>query len=740
MQIEGTISRILFNNDSNGYTVAIFDTEDGAIRVTGNLHEAKMGVKYRLEGDFVVHRKYGEQFAFTHCEEPLPEGKSAILDFLASGAIRGIGPKIASSIVDVFGEDSLSVIEEEPEKLLSIRGIGKKNVETIKESFAESRAFARASLELQELGLSMADTVSLYKKYGSDSIAMVKENPYFLFENVRGFTFQKADEIARRVGIDEDDEVRLRSAIKYILSTHAYNGSTLMPEEKLIERVIALIDTTTERIKDAIQEMAFEGDLITDTIEGQRVIYLYGYYQAEQRIAFNLKRLKTEKTIHIPANIDNLIADAEARLSEETGGEICLSENQRNAVRTALLENVSIITGGPGTGKTTIINVIVKIFERLEIDTALAAPTGRAAKRMEETSGKLAMTIHRLLDCAFSEDDERMFFGRNEEEPLEQMAIIVDEASMIDILLMDGLLQAIQSGAKLIITGDADQLPSVGAGNVLRDIIKSEYVKTIRLKEIYRQSGGSLIVTNAHLINNGEYPMSGEGERDFYIMTQSGEEQIAETIKDLTATRLPSYYDFIESSNDIQVLTPTKKGPLGSQALNKMLQDVINPKDSSKAELKLGSRIFRTGDKVMQLRNDYQAEWTNASTFESGKGIFNGDIGIIESVDEEDKSLLVRSDDRLITYEGEMFEDIDLAYAITVHKSQGNEFPAVIIPIWRFPPMLMTRNLLYTAITRGKKLVILVGSPNNLRQMIDNNRIDERDTGLKNNLEKLYTV
>ncbi len=737
MQVEGTISRILFNNESNGYTVAIFVTEDHAIRITGHLNETKIGARYRLEGNFVMHRKYGEQFAFTYCEEALPKGEQAIKDFLASGAIRGIGPKFAELIVEQFGEDSLTVIEEQPEKLLSIRGIGKKSLETITESFAESRAFARASLELQNLGLTMADTVRLYKAYGSESVTMVKDNPYFLSEYVRGFDFRRADEIARKIGFDEDDEIRLRSAVKYVLSNWAFSGSTLMPEEILIDNMIKLADTTTERAKDIIQKMALRREIVTDTIDGLRAIYLYDYYQQEQWIAYNLKRLKTEENLPIPARLDNLIAEAEAKLSEETGGEISLSENQRNAVKTALIENVSIITGGPGTGKTTIINVIVKILERLEIPTALAAPTGRAAKRMEEASGKPARTIHRLLECTYLESTEELSFGRGKDEPLDEKAIIIDEASMIDTYLMDKLLQAIQSGAKLILTGDADQLPSVGAGNVLRDIIKSDYVKTIRLKEVFRQASDSLIVTNAHLINEGEYPISREGEQDFYIMSVNGEEEIAQTIKGLIEKRLPDYFDFIEQPSDIQVLTPTKKGQLGTQALNTLLQDVINPADSSKEELKLGSKVFRVGDKVMQFRNDYCAEWKNANTFEDGKGIFNGDIGIIESIDKDTKSMIVHSDDRLIKYEGEMLEDLELAYAITVHKSQGNEFPVVIIPIWNFPYMLMTRNLLYTAITRGKSLVVLVGSKIKLQQMIDNNRIDERYTGLRHTLENM---
>lgn len=735
MQKEGKLGKIIFNNKENGYTVAIFDTEDGAIRIAGSFNEPKTGTKYRLEGKFTIHPKYGEQFSFTSYEEVMPEGAEAIYEFLANGNIKGVGPKTAEQIIEAFGEDSLNVIENTPEKLLQIKGIGPNTLAKITASYGETREFAKASLELRELGIEMNHAVKIYKMYGKQSVEIVKENPYTLVEDVYGITFHKADMIAEKIGYDADSEFRIESGIKYVLRTWASSGSTLMPEDILIEKVIELLDSQTELVSDALRQMAFAGEIQTDVIDEIPVVYLYGYYYAEQRVAANLNRIVFAHRDAIPACYDNLIADAESNLARNKGSEIALSDEQRAAIKAALLGNCTVITGGPGTGKTTIINILVNIFNTLGLKTALAAPTGRAAKRMEETSGEHAMTIHRLLEYEYSPEEDYMYFGRNDENPLDYDAIIIDEASMIDIMLMDGLLNAIKDGTMLILTGDADQLPSVGAGNVLRDIIASEFVHTVRLRAIFRQAEGSLIVSNAHQINNGEYPELGGSNSDFFIIQKANEDEVLEEIKGMVGGRLANYYDYVKDASDVQVLTPTKKGAFGSPNLNSVLQEVINPASDELGEMKVGNRIFREGDKVMQLRNNYGAEWRNVNTFEMGEGIFNGDMGIVESINAEDHSMLVRSDDKLITYEGEMLEEIDLAYAITVHKSQGSEFPVVIMPMWQFPPVLMTRNLLYTAVTRGKKLVIIVGNPRYLQWMIDNNRADGRYTGLRYRLE-----
>lgn len=734
---EGKLGKIIFNNRENGYTVAILTTDTGSIRVAGAFNEPKTGNRYRLEGRFIIHKKYGEQFSFTNYEEIQPEGVEAIREFLVAGNIRGIGPKTADLLIDTFGEETLVVIEETPEKLLSVKGIGPSTLAKITDSFAESRDFARISLELREIGIEMSDAVRIYRLYGSESVGIVKENPYSLVDDLYGMTFHKADMLAEKLGFDAESDFRIESGIKFILKKEAASGSTLMPEQMLIEKVVELIDTNSERVSEVIRQMAFSGELQTDTLENMQVVYLYGYYYAEQRIAHNLKRIKEAQSKPIPAIIDNLINDAESELADEEGRNISLSDEQRYAVKSTLMGNVTIITGGPGTGKTTIINVLVRIFHRLNLTTALAAPTGRAAKRMEEASGESAMTIHRLLEYVYSEDEDEMRFGRTDENPLEEDVIIVDEASMIDTMLMDGLLNSIKSGTVLIFTGDADQLPSVGAGNVLRDMIASDYIYTVRLKEIFRQAQDSRIATNAHLINNGEFPETGGFESDFFIIERYNEEDIIGEIKGLVGGRLENYYEFIKGPEDIQVLTPTKRGILGAPSLNSILQEIINPAEEGEDEVKIGTRTFRKGDKVMQLKNDYRAEWRDSADLSEGQGIFNGDMGKVEVINIQEKSMLVASDDRLITYEGEMLEEIDLAYAVTVHKSQGSEFPAVIIPMWHIPPMLMARNLLYTAVTRGKKLVIIVGDPKYLHWMISNNKADGRFTGLKHRLSEI---
>lgn len=730
MQQEGKLGKIIFNNPENGYTVAVFDTEAGAIRIAGSFAEPKSGAKYRLEGRFTIHPKYGEQFSVSSYEEMMPEGADAILEFLSAGNIRGIGPKTAAQIVDMFGDETLTVIEETPERLLMVSGIGAKTLARITESFGESREFAGTSIELRELGIEMNEAVRVYKLYGKDSVRIVSENPYILAEDIRGINFNRADAIAAKLGVEPESSVRIESGIRYMLKSWAASGSTLMPENYLIEKTAEFLDVMMDNVRDSLKDMVFAGELEEDCINDTSVIYLYGYYHAEQRVAHELIKIRNAPLKTIPLQAGNYL-DAIRMDSDDPFGEgVELSTEQKRAVLECLTNNVTIITGGPGTGKTTIINTLVKIFDFAGFSVALAAPTGRAAKRMEEASGKPAMTIHRMLEYVWSEEEDALNFGRNEENPLEEDVIIVDEASMIDLMLMDGLLNAIKEGTRLIFTGDADQLPPVGAGNVLRDMIASECIPVIRLKEIFRQAEGSGIVTNSHLINNGEYPEQQSGN-DFYIISKNGETSISDTIRELVGGRIEAGFDFVRSADDIQILTPTKRGMLGAPSLNAMLQEVINPPAEDKAELKIGNVTFREGDKVMQLRNNYGAEWRTELFSTEGEGVFNGDMGIVKEIDIENKSMTVWMDDRIIEYVGDMLEEIDLAYAITVHKSQGSEFPAVVIPVLNFPPMLMTRNLLYTAVTRGKKLVIIVGDPARVRSMIDNNRADGRHTGLK---------
>ena len=730
MQQEGKLGKIIFNNPENGYTVAVFDTEAGAIRIAGSFAEPKSGAKYRLEGRFTIHPKYGEQFSVSSYEEMMPEGADAILEFLSAGNIRGIGPKTASQIVDVFGDEALTVIEETPEKLLMISGIGAKTLAKITESFGESREFANTSIELRELGIEMNEAVRVYKIYGKDSVRIVSENPYILAEDIRGINFRRADAIAAKLGMEPESSVRIESGIRYMLRSWAASGSTLMPENYLVEKTAEFLDVMMDNVRESLRDMVFAGELEEDRMNDTAVIYLYGYYHAEQRVAHELMKIRTATLKPIPLQAENFLDAVRMASDDPFGDGIELSVEQKRAILECLTNNITIITGGPGTGKTTIINTLVKLFDSAGFSVALAAPTGRAAKRMEEASGKPAMTIHRMLEFVWSEEEDILNFGRNEENPLEEDVIIVDEASMIDLMLMDGLLNAVKEGTRIIFTGDADQLPPVGAGNVLRDMIASECIPVIRLREIFRQAEGSGIVTNSHLINSGEYPEQQSGN-DFYIISKTSEMSVSDTIRELVGGRIEAGFDFVHSADDIQVLTPTKRGMLGAPSLNAMLQEVINPPAEDKAELRIGSVTFREGDKVMQLKNNYGAEWRTDYLSTEGEGVFNGDMGIVEAIDAEDKTMTVRMDDRVIEYAGDMLDEIDLAYAVTVHKSQGSEFPAVVIPVLNFPPMLMTRNLLYTAVTRGKKLVIIVGSPARVRAMIDNNRADGRYTGLK---------
>ncbi len=733
MEKFGKLEHIIFHNDENGYTVAIFETEEEQFTVTGSFHHPNPALQYRIIGNFKVHKKYGEQFNVESYEEMMPEGTDGIRDFLAAGTIKGIGPKMAETIVEKFGQSTMEVMENSPEKLLEIKGIGVKRLAVIVKSFGETIEFTRVSFALQEMGISTGQSVRIYKAYGNDAVTVIKENPYCLVEDIYGMTFRRADEIAMKLGFEPDCQFRLESGVAYVLSQFAMSGSTFMPKSELVDATVHLLDVRIEQVEDCLIQMVFQGSIQTDTVEDRQVIYLYGYYLAEQSVAWHLSQLMEAHVEALPVDLENAISESERR----SRNGIHLSNEQRDAVRKALLSNVCIITGGPGTGKTTIINTIVRILMDLDVKTALTAPTGRAAKRMSETSGVTATTIHRLLEYTFLEGSTEMHFGRNEENPLEYKAIVVDEASMVDLMLMDGLLKAIRPGTRLIIVGDVDQLPSVGAGTVLRDMIQSEYIPTVRLTEIFRQAGESLIVVNAHRIQQGEYPSYNEHNKDFFLMNRDSDQSILSTMEELFRGRLQNYYDFIHDGFDIQVITPTKKGLLGTVNLNQVLQEVLNPPEPGKREKKYMSKVFRTGDKVMQIRNDYQTEWKSTDGDTEGRGVFNGDMGRITGISEETGRISVAFDDKQVIYEEDNLQDLELAYAITVHKSQGSEFPVVVMPMTWFPPMLMTRNLLYTAVTRGKSLVVLVGKSDRLNAMVDNNRTEARYTGLQQRLRQM---
>jgi exodeoxyribonuclease V alpha subunit len=565
----------------------------------------------------------------------------------------------------------------------------------------------------------------MYGIYGAAAIEAVNENPYRLADEVFGIGFRAADRIAAKMGHSATDAHRLKSGLAYLLSHCAGDGNTFVPKTVLLDRATELLDVPRDDIEERLLEMVFEGDAHIEQLEGRPAVFLEVYYAAERSVCRDLLRLARAAPAPIRSDADELIA------STERASGITLSENQKYAVRESLKSGVFVITGGPGTGKTTIINAIINILQSGGIKTGIAAPTGRAAKRIAETSGHEASTIHRMLEYFYSESADAMRFGRTEENPLEYDAVIVDEASMIDILLMKHLLRAMPTGARLIVVGDADQLPPVGAGNVLRDMLDSEIIRSVKLSEIFRQAAESLIVVNAHRINGGEYPACNERGKDFFLLQRSGDARILATIKELCATRLPDYYSDCDRMRDIQVLTPARKGLLGCLNLNRELQAVLNPPAPHKAEKIFGDRVFREGDKVMQIKNNYGLAWRRLSDGASGEGIFNGDVGFVKGIDAENGLLTVAFDEnRFVTYEFPQLAELELAYAITVHKSQGSEFPLILMPVSWFPQTLATRNLLYTAVTRGKRAAVLVGTERCLWEMVNNTQIKERYSGL----------
>lgn len=722
---QGTIADIIFYNRENGYTIAVFETETEQFTAVGTLPACRKGSSYLIRGQWKVHPTYGEQFAFSSFEEVMPSTEAGIEEFLSSGVLKGIGKKTAAAITARFGKDTFRIIGEEPSRLTEIPGIGAKKAEAVSEAFRSHREFAEITLYLQQFGIRAEYAMKLYRVYGSDTIAAVEENPYRLAEDIYGIGFKKADQIAQKMGIAADDEHRIKSGVKFTLWYFAGEGNTFLPQELLCEKTAGLLEVGVSQIRDCLAEMAFQGDIHIENLEGRNVVFLLPYYVAEQNVCRCLAAMNTAELKPIGSDPDSLL-----QITERASG-IHLSENQKYAVKMSLQHGVSVITGGPGTGKTTIINSIIHILLHSGLKTAIAAPTGRAAKRITQTSGFEASTIHRLLEYYYSEGEETMRFGKTAEDPLNYDAVIIDEASMIDLMLMNGLVSAIRPGTRLILVGDADQLPSVGAGNVLRDIINSEYIYCVKLTEIFRQARESLITVNAHKINKGEYPYCNEKDKDFFLMRQNTEKEMLQMIRDLCTRRLPAYYKEVLPVRDIQVLTPVRKGLLGSINLNRELQEVLNPPCRELEERKFGDRIFRERDKVMQIRNNYQLKWRNKEDFSEGEGIFNGDVGFIEQIDREFNQLIVVFDEcKYVTYDFNQLDELELAYAITVHKSQGSEFPIVIMPMSWFPPVLATRNLLYTGVTRGKTAVVLVGSESKMHAMVDNNRITQRYSGL----------
>lgn len=723
--IEGVVDSVVFRNEENGYTICRIKSEKEIVTVVGSIPYINEGQEYKIDGEWTVHPKFGKQFKLETICEIIPTTTSGIEKYLASGVIEGIGKVTAKKIVDFFGEETLKIMDNSIERLAEIPGIGKKKIDTITKSYLEQRVTKDIIMFFQAYGITVNMAMKIYKKFGASCINLVKDNPYILTEYISGIGFKTADAIAKSLGVEKDSLFRIKSGISYIINEFCAMGNTFIPLEKLTAKGMTLLEISNEKMDEGIYELILDGKIKIEQVEEVAAVYNMSYLYLEMSVTKKIIELATTKYDKLSIDIDLEVRNF------EKNAEFRLAQSQREAVEGAFLNGIEVITGGPGTGKTTIINCIVSIFENLGLKVFMAAPTGRAAKRMAEATGREAKTIHRLLEIGkYNEDalDEI----ENETSNIECDVLVVDEASMIDISLMNALLKAMQLGTRLIIVGDVDQLPSVGPGNVLRDIIDSEAVKVVRLNEIFRQGQESMIVQNAHLINEGKMPILNSKNSDFYLERAADSNIMMEKIIGLVKTRLPKFNKSWDSIKDIQVLSPMRKGDMGIDNLNIELQKVLNPKGKEKAEKELREVVFRVGDKVMQIKNNYTLEWYKKNTCEEGKGVFNGDVGYITDIDEEKNTVTVSfEDDKVVEYEEADLDEITLAYAVTIHKSQGSEFPVVVMPMFMGPPLLMNRNLLYTGITRAKKLVVLVGNTQVVEFMKNNNRSFERYSGLK---------
>ncbi|EOU1701402.1 ATP-dependent RecD-like DNA helicase [Clostridium perfringens] len=725
--LNGIVESIVFKSSDTGYTVIKFRENNIIHTAVGVLPHVKEGQNLKITGSWVNHSQFGKQFKVEECEEILPTSKDGIEKYLSSGIIQGIGPVTAKKIVNKFGEDTLNILDNNIERLKEIEGIGKKKLETIIESYREQRELKNITIFLQTHGLSVNQCLKIYKKYGASSVDTVKNNPYILCDEISGIGFKTSDKIARSLGIEIDSPFRIQSGIRYVINEFCANGHTFMPKDELIKEASNVLTVSGDIIEENIKNAALDRKIKLERVNDKEGVFTIPNYYCELGITNRILTLAISNFQDISVDVDHLI------LQFEKKNNITFAESQKDAIISAFQNGIEIITGGPGTGKTTIIKCIIEIFETCGLKVLLGAPTGRAAKRMSESTGKEATTIHRMLDMGVFEKEESVFATNAEEHSLEADVVIIDEASMIDITLMNALLKSIKVGTRLIIVGDVDQLPSVGAGNVLNDFIESGFTKVVRLKEIFRQGKESMIVVNAHKINKGEMPKLNEKGTDFFFIRNDIQEGILNTIIDLINTRLPKFNSNWDKLKSIQVLVPMKKGVLGVTNLNERIQNVLNPKAPYKKEKEFRSMVFREGDKVMQIKNNYSLKWTRIAGKgeHEGLGVFNGDMGFIESIDLEGKKLsIIFDDERRVIYDFMYLDELDLAYAITIHKSQGSEFPVVIIPAYMGAPLLMNRNLLYTGITRAKEMVVVVGIPKALKYMVDNTRSMERYSSL----------
>ena len=728
----GIIEEIIFRNEDNGYTVFEVTTEEGRETFVGVSLRISAGEEITAMGEYIEHTVYGKQFQVKECITEIPRETKAMERYLGSGAIKGIGPSLAQKIVALFGEDTFRIMEEEPEKLALVSGISHKKAMAVAEVFFEQRNMRRVFLFLQEYELSMTYALRIYEKYREQTFFVVKEQPYRLAAEVSGIGFQIADNIARRSGIAGTSPERIQCGIRYVLEEAANEGHVYLPKSVLFDRACRLLQTEFDYLESYLLEMQMNKILIVKRTGDTEAVYLESYYRMERYIASKLMALKNTPTG----------GNLEERYLQPLEKENRLDEVQTEAIRLSLHENVLVITGGPGTGKTTIINQIIQIYSEAGYSVELAAPTGRAAKRMSETTGRNARTIHRLLENYYLAERNRQKFQRDEDYPLECDLLILDEASMLDIFLMYHVLKALPEGARLILVGDADQLPSIGAGNILKDILSSK-ITGIKLNKIYRQREDSAIVVNAFRIQQGE-TIEYKGKSDFFFIKRQNSGQIINEIVSLMKTRLPEFTG-LDPVEDMQVLTPMRKGQLGAKQLNTELQKILNPPAKKKYEKTFRDIIFREGDKVMQTKNDYQMEWKITTpigeVIEEGSGIFNGDIGIIEDINDFEEVVSVRFDEeKLVKYPYQAMDGLDLAYAMTVHKSQGSEYPLIVMPLYDAGSRLLTRNLFYTAVTRAKQYVVLIGEERIAEKMIANNREIARYSGLTEALAEMERV
>lgn len=732
MKLTGEVIKVRYVNEENGYSVFDLNTSDGEIKIVGIFDSVNIGESLEVEGVFTYDNKYGEQLNVSSYQKKLPSSTVEIEKYLASGIISTIGPKNASYIVKQFGKKSLDIVFDETDKLLEVRGIGKKSIEKIKKSVEELKFSKNILFHLTGLGISLSLSKKIYNIFRENTLEVINENPYKLIKNVKGIGFLKADEIALKNNLDKNSPYRIESAILYVLTQKAINfGHVYYPKEKLTNEVSKLIGVETELIEPVYMNLLLSSEVVIDNSFEESNIYLDYLYVSESYIASKLAKMALNDDFKILFDIEKEIKEAIKSLS------IKLSKIQIDAIKSCFEENISIITGGPGTGKTTIINTISKIYLDNGYNISLCAPTGRAAKRIEETTGIEAKTIHRMLGYIPSSYDDIGHFEYNEDNPLDTDVIIIDEMSMVDVVLFEKLLKGMKDNTRLVIVGDVDQLPSVGAGNVLRDLINSKKIKYTKLVDIFRQSESSNIIVNAHKINNGQEPILNEKNSDFFFLKTETPAITRNVVVDLISKRLPNAYGY-DFSKDIQILTQSRKGICGVFELNRLLQDILNPKNEETDEILVGNKLFRVNDKVMQTKNNYNLSFVD-SDGEENFGVYNGDMGHIIFIDKSSKKLTVEMDDkRLIDYTLEDLDNLELAYAITIHKSQGSEFKSVIIPMFDGYKLLQTRNLLYTAITRAKENIVLVGDKNVMNNMIRNNTINSRYSNLENRIKHFY--